>query len=199
HTISLKPPGDLSLTLELEPGVNVTLGIPFNVVVSVANAGTTIPLNTKVTLPIPTGYSFVRAYEGDGVTLTSIYDSITGELDIGAVGLGFNDYAVIRLAPQSATAPAIHAEIIQAAINDIDSTPNNGFGNGEDDTDVVTPNITNIVQPNICEAPVVYEGGDAYLSANGEYVVTEAQTNQPGYLWSYDYIDLNQPMYAELA
>ena len=199
HTISLKPPGDLSLTLELEPGVNVTLGIPFNVVVSVANAGTTIALNTKVTLPIPTGYSFVRAYEGDGVTLTSIYDSITGELDIGAVGLGFNDYAVIRLAPQSATAPAIHAEIIQAAINDIDSTPNNGFGNGEDDTDVVTPNITNIVQPNICEAPVVYEGGDAYLSANGEYVVTEAQTNQQGYLWSYDYIDLNQPMYAELA
>ncbi|MGD6739308.1 hypothetical protein ACP5PY_24405 [Photobacterium leiognathi subsp. mandapamensis] len=61
----------------------------------VENKGTTIALNTKVTLPIPAGYSFVRAYEGDGVTPTTIYDSATGELDSGAIGLGFNDYAVI--------------------------------------------------------------------------------------------------------
>ncbi|MGD6739307.1 hypothetical protein ACP5PY_24400 [Photobacterium leiognathi subsp. mandapamensis] len=49
------------------------------------------------------------------------------------------------------------------------STPNNGFSNVEDDTDTVTPNITNVVQPNVCESPVVYEGRDAYLDANGEY------------------------------
>ncbi|WP_318522782.1 GEVED domain-containing protein [Photobacterium leiognathi] len=199
HQISLKPPGDLELDLELEPGVNVTLGIPFNVVVKVENKGTTIALNTKVTLPIPAGYSFVRAYEGDGVTPTTIYDSATGELDLGAVGLGFNDYAVIRLAPQSSSAPPISGEIIETSINDTDSTPNNGFNNGEDDTDTVTPNITNVVQPNICESPVVYEGGDAYLDANGEYVVTTNTPNQAGYLWSLQYIDLNQPMYAELA
>ncbi|WP_419238942.1 GEVED domain-containing protein [Photobacterium leiognathi subsp. mandapamensis] len=82
HQISLKPPGDLELDLELEPGTTVTLGIPFNVVVKVENKGTTIALNTKVTLPIPTGYSFVRAYEGDGVTPTTIYDPATGELDL---------------------------------------------------------------------------------------------------------------------
>ncbi|WP_242446326.1 GEVED domain-containing protein [Photobacterium angustum] len=199
HQISLKPPGDLELDLELEPGVNVTLGIPFNVVVKVENKGTTIALNTKVTLPIPAGYSFVRAYEGDGVTPTTIYDPITGELDLGAIGLGFNDYAVIRLAPQSSTAPPISGEIIETSINDTDSTPNNGFNNGEDDTDTVTPNITNVVQPNVCESPVVYEGGDAYLDANGEYVVTTNTQNQAGYLWSLQYIDLNQPMYAELA
>ncbi|WP_318459256.1 GEVED domain-containing protein [Photobacterium leiognathi] len=199
HQISLKPPGDLELDLELEPGVNVTLGIPFNVVVKVENKGTTIALNTKVTLPIPTGYSFVRAYEGDGVTPTTIYDSATGELDLGAIGLGFNDYAVIRLAPQSSSAPPISGEIIETSINDTDSTPNNGFNNGEDDTDTVTPNITNVVQPNVCESPVVYEGGDAYLDANGEYVVTTNTPNQAGYLWSLQYIDLNQPMYAELA
>ncbi|WP_318493703.1 GEVED domain-containing protein [Photobacterium leiognathi] len=199
HQISLKPPGDLELDLELEPGVNVTLGIPFNVVVKVENKGTTIALNTKVTLPIPAGYSFVRAYEGDGVTPTTIYDPATGELDLGAVGLGFNDYAVIRLAPQSSSAPPISGEIIETSINDTDSTPNNGFNNGEDDTDTVTPNITNVVQPNVCESPVVYEGGDAYLDANGEYVVTTNTPNQAGYLWSLQYIDLNQPMYAELA
>ncbi|WP_258180222.1 GEVED domain-containing protein, partial [Photobacterium leiognathi] len=161
HPISLMPPGDLELDLELEPGVNVTLGIPFNVVVKVENKGTTIALNTKVTLPIPAGYSFVRAYEGDGVTPTTIYDPATGELDLGAVGLGFNDYAVIRLAPQSATAPPISGEIIETSISDTDSTPNNGFNNGEDDTDTVTPNITNVIQPNTCDSPVVYEGGDA--------------------------------------
>ncbi|WP_305374921.1 GEVED domain-containing protein [Photobacterium leiognathi] len=199
HQISLKPLGDLSLDLELEPGTTVTLGIPFNVVVKIENMGPTIALNTKVTLPIPAGYSFVRAYEGDGVTPTTIYDPTTGELDLGAIGLGFNDYAVIRLAPQSSSAPPISGEIIETSINDTDSTPNNGFNNGEDDTDTVTPNITNVIQPNTCDSPVVYEGGDAYLDANGEYVVTTNTPNQSGYLWSLQYIDLNQPMYAELA
>ncbi|WP_439899644.1 GEVED domain-containing protein [Photobacterium toruni] len=199
HLILLKPLGDLALMLTLDPGVNVTLGIPFNVVVSVENMGATIAYNTKVTLPIPVGYSFVKAYAGDGVTEITTYDPLTGELDLGAIGLGFNDYAVIRLAPQSLTAPAINAEILETGITDTDSTPNNGFGNGEDDTDVVTPIISNVIQPNICDAPVVFEGGDAYLAANGEYVVTPNTTNQQGYLWSYEYIDLNQPMYAELA
>ncbi|MEC6830299.1 GEVED domain-containing protein [Photobacterium toruni] len=199
HLILLKPLGDLALMLTLDPGVNVTLGIPFNVVVSVENMGATIAYNTKVTLPIPVGYSFVKAYAGDGVTEITTYDPLTGELDLGAIGLGFNDYAVIRLAPQSLTAPAINAEILETGITDADSTPNNGFGNGEDDTDVVTPIISNVIQPNICDAPVVFEGGDAYLAANGEYIVTPNTTNQQGYLWSYGYIDLNQPMYAELA
>ncbi|WP_408901499.1 GEVED domain-containing protein [Photobacterium piscicola] len=199
HLISLKPLGDLALMLAMDPSVNVTLGIPFNVVVSIENMGATVALNTKVTLPIPAGYSFVKAYAGDGTTEISTYDPVTGILDLGAIGLGFNDYAVIRLAPQSLTAPAINAEIIETSINDNDSTPNNGFGNGEDDTDIVIPIISNTVQPNICEAPVVFEGGDAYLAANGEYIVTPNTTNQQGYLWSYGYIDLNQPMYAELA
>ncbi|EPT9248704.1 GEVED domain-containing protein [Photobacterium damselae] len=199
HLISLKPIGDLELSLAMDPGVNVTLGIPFNVIVSVENKGATIAYDTKVTLPIPTGYSFVKAYAGDGVTEITTYDPVTGELDLGAIGLGFNDYAVIRLAPQDLSAPAINAEIIETGISDIDSTPNNGFGNGEDDTDTVTPVISNIIQPNICDAPVVFEGGDAYLAANGEYIVTPNTTNQQGYLWSYGYIDLNRPMYAELA
>ncbi|HIF9505671.1 TPA: GEVED domain-containing protein, partial [Photobacterium damselae] len=199
HLISLKPPGDLALTLALDPSANVTLGIPFNVVVSVENMGATVALNTKVTLPIPAGYSFVKAYAGDGVTEITTYDPITGELDLGAVGLGFNDYAVIRLAPQSLTAPAISAEIIETSINDIDSTPNNGFGNGEDDTDTVTPIISNTVQPGTCDAPRAFAAGNAYLDTNGEYVVTPNATNQYGFLWSYGFIDLNQPFYIELA
>ncbi|ELV7518589.1 hypothetical protein QMU85_003640, partial [Photobacterium damselae] len=199
HLISLKPPGDLALMLALDPSANVTLGIPFNVVVSVENMGATVALNTKVTLPIPAGYSFVKAYAGDGVTEITTYDPVTGELDLGAVGLGFNDYAVIRLAPQSLTAPAISAEIIETSINDIDSTPNNGFGNGEDDTDTVTPIISNTVQPGTCDAPRAFAAGNAYLDTNGEYVVTPNATNQYGFLWSYGFIDLNQPFYIELA
>ncbi|HIF9507385.1 TPA: GEVED domain-containing protein, partial [Photobacterium damselae] len=199
HLISLKPPGDLALMLALDPSANATLGIPFNVVVSVENMGATVALNTKVTLPIPAGYSFVKAYAGDGVTEITTYDPVTGELDLGAVGLGFNDYAVIRLAPQSLTAPAISAEIIETSINDIDSTPNNGFGNGEDDTDTVTPIISNTVQPGTCDAPRAFAAGNAYLDTNGEYVVTPNATNQYGFLWSYGFIDLNQPFYIELA
>ncbi|WIH21417.1 GEVED domain-containing protein [Photobacterium damselae] len=199
HLISLKPPGDLALMLALDPSANVTLGIPFNVVVSVENTGATVALNTKITLPIPAGYSFVKAYAGDGVTEITTYDPVTGELDLGAVGLGFNDYAVIRLAPQSLTAPAISAEIIETSINDIDSTPNNGFGNGEDDTDTVTPIISNTVQPGTCDAPRAFAAGNAYLDTNGEYVVTPNATNQYGFLWSYGFIDLNQPFYIELA
>ncbi|HIF9064330.1 TPA: GEVED domain-containing protein [Photobacterium damselae] len=199
HLISLKPVGDLALMLALDPSANVTLGIPFNVVVSVENMGATVALNTKVTLPIPAGYSFVKAYAGDGVTEITTYDPVTGELDVGAVGLGFNDYAVIRLAPQDLSAPAINAEIIETGINDIDSTPNNGFGNGEDDTDTVTPIISNTVQPGTCDAPRAFAAGNAYLDTNGEYVVTPNATNQYGFLWSYGFIDLNQPFYIELA
>ncbi|OBU22165.1 hypothetical protein AYY21_02735 [Photobacterium aquimaris] len=199
HAISLMPVGDLELSLTLEPSVNVTIGIPFNVVISVENKGTTVAANTKVTLPIPAGYSFVKAYAGDGVTEITTYDPLTGELDLGTIGLGFNDYAIIRLAPQDMSALSIDAEIITTDIIDIDSIPNNGFGNDEDDTDVVTPIISNIIQPGTCDAPVVFEGGDAYQSANGEYIVTESQVNQRGYLWSYGFIDLNQPLYAELA
>ncbi|PSU68193.1 GEVED domain-containing protein, partial [Photobacterium phosphoreum] len=199
HLISLKPPGDLALMLAMDPSVNVTLGIPFNVVVSVENMGSTVALNTKVTLPIPAGYSFVNAYAGDGTTEISTYDPVTGILDLGAIGLGFNDYAVIRLAPQSLTAPAINAEITETSINDSDSTPNNGFGNGEDDTDIVTPVISNIVQPGTCDAPRAFAAGNAYLDTNGEYVVTPNTTNQYGFLWSYGFIDLNQPFYIELA
>lgn len=199
HLISLKPPGDLALMLDIEPSIDVTLGIPFNIVVSVENMGSTPALNTKVNFPIPAGYSFVKAYEGDGVTEINAYDPITGELYLGTIGLGFDDYAVIRLAPQSLSASHIDAEILETSIIDTDSTPNNGFANGEDDTDRVTPNVTNVVPPGICEAPTMYAGGDAFLSANGEYIVTTETQNQNGYLWSYEYIDLNQPMYAELA
>ncbi len=199
HPISLKPPGDLELMLDIAPSLDVTLGIPFNVIVSVENMGTTLALNTKVNFPIPAGYSFVKAYEGDGITETNAYDPLTGELDLGTIGFGFNDYAVIRLAPQSLSASHIDAEILETSIVDTDSTPNNGFANGEDDTDRITPSVTNVVQPNICEAPTMYEGGDAFLSTNGEYIVTTNTPRQKGYLWSYEYIDLNQPMYAELA
>ncbi len=199
HLISLKPPGDLALTLDIAPSLDVTLGIPFNVIVRIENTGTTPALNTKVNFPIPTGYSFVKAYENDGVTQTNAYDPVTAELDVGTIELGLNDYAVIRLAPQSLSASHIDAEILETSIIDTDSTPNNGFNNGEDDTDRVTPNVTNDLQPGICEAPSMYEGGDAFLSTNGEYIVTTNAQNQSGYLWSYEYIDLNQPMYAELA
>ena len=199
HVISLKPIGDLALTLSLDPNDNVTLGIPFNVVLSVSNMGSTVAPNTKVILPIPVGYSFVKAYAGDGVTEITTYDPITGELDLGTVGLGFNDYAVIRLAPQSLTAPAISGEIIETSIIDTDSTPNNGFINGEDDTDTVTPIVSNVVDPASCDAPRAYESGNAYLDTNGEYVVTPSATNQYGFLWSYGFIDLNQPFYIELA
>ncbi|WP_159458260.1 GEVED domain-containing protein [Photobacterium andalusiense] len=199
HVISLKPIGDLALTLSLDPNNNVTLGIPFNVVLSVSNMGSTVAPNTKVILPIPVGYSFVKAYAGDGVTEITTYDPITGELDLDTIGLGFNDYAVIRLAPQSLTAPVISGEIIETSIIDTDSTPNNGFINGEDDTDTVTPIISNVVDPASCDAPRAYEAGDAYLDTNGEYVVTPSATNQYGFLWSYGFIDLNQPFYIELA
>ncbi|HIF9543604.1 TPA: lectin-like domain-containing protein, partial [Photobacterium damselae] len=70
---------------------------------------------------------------------------------------------------------------------------------GEDDTDTVTPIISNTVQPGTCDAPRAFAAGNAYLDTNGEYVVTPNATNQYGFLWSYGFIDLNQPFYIELA
>ncbi|MCG3865473.1 hypothetical protein I3259_15560 [Photobacterium sp. Ph5] len=201
HLINLTPIGDLELTLSLDPTSTVTVGVPFNVIASVMNNGTTIVSNTTLSFPIPSGYSFVRAYQGDGVTplTTAEYDPVTGIIDLGNVGTGFNDYAIIRLAPQSLTAGSIDAEIKTADVQDIDSTPDNGFSNGEDDTDAVTPVITNVIQPATCDAPRAYAGEDAYVDTNGEYIVTPNQGDKKGYLWSLDFIDLNQPLYAELA
>ncbi|WP_240001325.1 GEVED domain-containing protein [Photobacterium kishitanii] len=201
HLINLTPIGDLELTLRLDPLSTVTLGVPFNVIASVMNKGATIVSNTTLSFPIPSGYSFVRAYQGDGVTPLTIteYDPATGIIDLGNIGTGFNDYAIIRLAPQSMTAGVINSEIKTASVQDIDSTPNNGFSNGEDDTDAVTPTITNIIQPSTCDAPRAYAGEDAYVDTNGEYIVTPNAGDKKGYLWSLDFIDLNQPLYAELA
>ncbi|WP_025820432.1 GEVED domain-containing protein [Shewanella marina] len=63
HALDLTPYGDLQLVLTLDPVADLTVGVPFNIVVGVENLGDAIAYNTKVTLPIPAGYSYVRAYE----------------------------------------------------------------------------------------------------------------------------------------
>ncbi|WP_157044456.1 GEVED domain-containing protein [Photobacterium sp. SKA34] len=212
HIISLKPVGDLELELRLDPGENVTQGIPFNLVVKVVNQeipGRThvVAPNTKVRFLIPAGYRFVRAYEGDGVTLLPdakyIHNAAPGEsiLDLGTIPIGFDDFATIRLVPiDPMSDTTIKGEIYQSSILDIDSTPNSDFDGDEDDRDSVVPIINNTIQPGICLSPRAVERGDAFLDiSTGEYVVTPNQGGMKGFLWSYDFIDLSKPQYMELA
>lgn len=212
HIISLKPVGDLELELRLDPGENVTQGIPFNLVVKVVNQeipGRThvVAPNTKVRFLIPAGYRFVRAYEGDGVTLLPdakyIHNAAPGEsiLDLGTIPIGFDDFATIRLVPvDEMSDTTIKGEIYETSILDIDSTPNSDFDGNEDDRDSVVPIINDTIQPDICLSPRAVERGDAFLdTSTGEYVVTPNQGGMKGFLWSYDFIDLDKPQYMELA
>lgn len=199
HMINLAPEGDLALTLSLEPSINVTTGIPFNVVVALTNNSEVVAENTVINFPIPEGYTFVRALANDGITPLNNYDQTTGLLEVGAVAVGHENYAIIRLAALALTAGDISAEIFSSQIQDIDSTPNNGFDNGEDDTDTVVPTITNDINPDICLLPELHARGDAFVTTDNEIIVTPEQPNQAGFIWSHDVVDLNQALYAEVA
>ncbi|PSV27719.1 hypothetical protein C9J42_04980 [Photobacterium sp. GB-56] len=193
HAISLMPTGDIEVELALDPGQTVTNGIPFNLVVSVRNHSSFIVRDVILQMTIPDDYIFIKAYQGDGQTelAPGIYDESTKQLNLGNVGVGFDDYATLRFITKTTSPASLVGEVLSAKIQDTVSS---------NDSDTETPTVVTTVQPSICVAPMVEERGDAKLdAATNEYIITEETISQRGYLWSYDLIDLGVPQYFELA
>ncbi len=203
HAMHLFPLGDLELQLSIQGGSNtVTRGVPFNLMVQINNEGTDAVQDPVIYIPIPANMTFVRAYAADGETpLTpSEYDPVTGLLTLDSAELGLETYAFLRIAPLDTVATDLHGEIFSAIVNDTDSVMNSGFGDGEDDTKTVSLTIGTNLQAGMCELLNVVEVGSAYVDGTtDEYILTPDLNSQAGTLWSFDYVNLDQPMYAELA
>ena len=208
HTITdVAPPTDLSLGLTLQPTGNATIGVPFSVVASVTNQGPLDATGVEVNWPVPAGYSLVEVFDavlntGTGdfdPTVPANYNSGSGTLTIGTLANGTTTNYIMRLVANSVGTPAITAEISAMNEPDSDSTPGNGIGNGEDDEGSVTPTVTNTPPPGVCQTFSVITGGAASLNANGEYIVTPDLVSSPGFLWSTDKIDLDNPFDIELS
>jgi uncharacterized repeat protein (TIGR01451 family) len=124
------------IDLELDKSVfptTVDAGDPVTFTIDVINQGPSIA--TGVT---------VQDFIQDGFTYTGTngnYDPNTGIWDIGTLAVGqsvsLEIYATINLTGDYTN----DAEIFTANEDDIDSTPGNGIGNGEDDEDGVELNI----------------------------------------------------------
>ena len=86
--------------------------------------------------PLPTGYAYVGD-DGGGS-----YDGSTGRWSVGSVAAGGSETLNITVRVHALGDHVNRAEILSAASRDPDSTPGNGFGNGEDDEATATTMVS---------------------------------------------------------
>ena len=124
---------DLSLAivsdrLVAEPGQTVSLSL------TVSNRGGASASNVSVNALLPTGWQVVN---GAGVSVNG--QTVTGALP----GIGAGGSATLVLSVKPTGAGSIQAQIQTASPTDPDSTPGNGYTNGEDDEAQVSIRVLN--------------------------------------------------------
>ena len=124
------------IDLELDKSVfptTVDVGDPVTFTIDVINQGPSTATGVTVQDFIQSGFTYTGT--------NGNYDPVTGIWDIGTLAVGqsvsLEIYATINLTGDYTN----DAEIFTANEDDIDSTPGNGIGNGEDDEDGVVLNI----------------------------------------------------------
>ncbi|GAB3751006.1 sialate O-acetylesterase [Spirosoma pomorum] len=117
---------DLSLQLALSSQV-ISPGQPITVSIVVSNRGGRPSGGVQVGCQLPAGLAFL---DGAGMRLEA--GVVRGNL--GDVTAGGSATLQFRVAAQQSLSDRLKAQIELAAVADPDSTPNNGYDNGEDDT-----------------------------------------------------------------
>jgi uncharacterized repeat protein (TIGR01451 family) len=117
---------DLSLQLALS-NLTTSPGQPITVSMVISNRGGRSSGNVQIGCQLPAGLAFL---DGAGMRLEA--GVVRGNL--GDVAAGGSATLQFRVAAQQSLSDKLKAQIEQAAVADPDSTPNNGYDNGEDDT-----------------------------------------------------------------
>lgn len=137
---------DPTIDLSLEKTVdNATpalgAGITFTLAVTNDNAATEAATGVVVEDQLPGGVTIDPGFSNPNVTV-SLSGLVTW--NVGSVGIGDTKYLDIPVIVTANVLQQNCAQITAADQDDVDSTPDNGIGNGEDDQDCVTftPNLT---------------------------------------------------------
>ncbi|GAB4022006.1 hypothetical protein GCM10028773_32990 [Spirosoma koreense] len=121
---------DLTLSL-LANRLSAAPNSPVSLSLVVRNTGGQDAQNVQLGCSLPAGLSF-----GGSPSMSLIDNTVRGTL--GSVPAGGQDQLTFTLTPTTTGAWTLQAQIEAATPSDPDSTPNNGFSNGEDDTATVS-------------------------------------------------------------
>jgi hypothetical protein len=117
---------DLSLTISADK-VAQPIGVPVSVSLLVNNAGGLLVDRATVGCQLPDGFTFL-----DSPTMQLVGTIVRGTT--GTIAAGSFSILTFRAIPMKADTLTMQAQIESSwGISDPDSTPNNGFENGEDD------------------------------------------------------------------
>ncbi|RYU94111.1 SdrD B-like domain-containing protein [Emticicia agri] len=136
--------------LSLDKTVNkttATTGELITYYVTVINNGSNPATNIEVKDIVPDGLTIITATGADNITTSG--DTVTAKFNEIKVGYASTFQIVARVTATTGTIKN-WAQITKSDQKDNDSTPNNGTGNGEDDTDDADITIT----PGACNPPV---------------------------------------------
>ncbi|MVM38431.1 DUF11 domain-containing protein [Spirosoma sp. HMF3257] len=121
---------DLSLQLVVS-SLAPTLNTPVSVSLLVKNSGAQIAQTIQIGCALPAGLSFVNS-----ATMTLVGSTVRGT--IASILPGEQAVLIFTMTATTTGNKTLQAQIEAASPLDPDSTPNNGFTNGEDDTSMLT-------------------------------------------------------------
>jgi uncharacterized repeat protein (TIGR01451 family)/gliding motility-associated-like protein len=136
--------------LSLDKTVNktsATIGELLTYYITVLNNGSSPATNVEVKDIVPDGLQIITATGADNITTSG--NTVTAKFNEIKVGFASTFQIVVRVTASTGTIKN-SAQITKSDQKDGDSTPDNGTGNGEDDTD----NIDITITPGACNPPV---------------------------------------------
>ncbi|MBA4853080.1 SdrD B-like domain-containing protein [Emticicia sp. BO119] len=141
-----EPVADLSLDKTVNK-TTATIGEQLTYYITVINNGSSPATNVEVTDIVPDGLTIISATGADNITTSG--NTVKAKFNEIKVGFAPTFQIVVRVTASNGTIKN-SAQVTKSDQKDGDSTPDNGTGNGEDDTDDV--DITII--PGVCNPPV---------------------------------------------
>ena len=201
HDCAVTETPDPTIDLSLEKSVDdstptVGQGITYTLKVSNDAAATEVATGVVVEDQLPAGVTIDPGFSNPNVTV-----SPSGLITWNVGSVGIDDFKTLDI-PVEVTLSTLQvncAQITAADQDDMDSTPDNGTGNGEDDQDCVsiTPNLI----PNNAICYFVADNDDhtgsddvlTYVSGSTEYVVGLTGTQQ---INAIEYVGATGKLYA---
>jgi uncharacterized repeat protein (TIGR01451 family)/gliding motility-associated-like protein len=141
---------EITADLSLDKTVNktsATVGEQLTYYITVINNGPNPATNVEVKDVVPDGLEIITATGADNITTSG--NTVIAKFNEIKVGFAPSFQIVVRVTASTGTIKNL-AQITKSDQKDNDSTPDNGTGNDEDDTDDIDITIT----PGVCNPPV---------------------------------------------
>ncbi|TAF78533.1 MAG: DUF11 domain-containing protein, partial [Runella slithyformis] len=154
---------DLSLTIGVS-NTTPAIGDELTYTITVRNAGPAVATNVEVKSLLPAGLQFVS-----GVNFTASGNTLTST-NIPAIGVGGTIILTFKAKVIGEGSLVVKAQVSKQDQTDVDSTPNNGYDNTEDDRDAITIQTgCPVIAPPVlaCAITEICPGGSTSIRAVG--------------------------------